>query len=61
VLTCQQLVGWLTDYLEGVLPDRAWFEVEDHLAGCRGCVIYVEQMQAVISALRRLGTEEIVR
>jgi anti-sigma factor RsiW len=52
-LTCQELVELVTAYIEGALPlhERARFEA--HLAVCRGCTIYVEQMRQTI---RLLGT-----
>jgi anti-sigma factor RsiW len=53
-LTCQELVELVTAYIEGALPlnERARFEA--HLAVCRGCRIYLEQIRQTISLLGTL-------
>jgi anti-sigma factor RsiW len=47
-LACRELVQFVTDYLEGVLPraDRARFE--QHIASCRGCAAYLRQMRELV-------------
>jgi anti-sigma factor RsiW len=47
-LSCQELVELVTDYLEGVLPDAERERFDAHLATCRGCRTYVEQMRATL-------------
>ncbi|MGN6358798.1 MAG: anti-sigma factor family protein, partial [Thermomicrobiales bacterium] len=56
-LSCQELVELVTDYLEGALSaeDRARFEA--HLATCRGCTAYVEQMRLTIRLVHRLSAD----
>jgi anti-sigma factor RsiW len=58
-LTCQELVELVTEYLEQTLPpaDRARFEA--HLAGCRGCRTYLEQMRQTIQLLGTVPEETI--
>lgn len=58
-LTCQELVELVTEYLEGTLSpeDRGRFEA--HLATCRGCRTYLEQMRQMITLLGRLTEEAI--
>jgi anti-sigma factor RsiW len=58
-LTCKDLVELITDYLEGELPLEERQRFETHLAGCRGCRAYLDQMRQTI---RTLGvyTEEMV-
>jgi anti-sigma factor RsiW len=53
-LTCQGLVELITDYLENTLAveDRVRFEA--HLAGCRACTNYLEQMRQTIQLMGRL-------
>jgi len=53
-LTCQELVELVTAYIEGALTlhERARFEA--HLAVCRGCTTYLEQMRQTISLLGTL-------
>jgi hypothetical protein len=47
-LTCQELVELVTDYFENALgpADRARFEA--HVADCRGCDIYLHQIQTTL-------------
>ena len=54
-VTCQQFVELVTDYFEGALPLRTLSQVEEHLVMCDWCVAYVEQMQATVDSLRKLG------
>jgi anti-sigma factor RsiW len=58
-LACKDLVELVTDYLEGALPppDRERFEA--HIAGCEGCLNYVEQMRHTIRAVGKLTEESI--
>jgi anti-sigma factor RsiW len=58
-LACKDLVELVTDYLEGALPppDRERFEA--HIAGCDGCLTYVEQMRHTIRAVGKLTEESI--
>ena len=58
-LTCKQLVELVTDYLEGALSpaDRARFDA--HLAGCRGCRAYLEQMRRTVRTLGELREDSI--
>jgi anti-sigma factor RsiW len=57
-LACKELVGLVTDYLDGVLPAdwRAGFD--GHLAGCAGCTEYVAQIRFTIQALKELKTAD---
>ena len=40
-MTCRELVGFLDDYLEGVLPDGTRMTFDEHLAVCPNCVAYL--------------------
>lgn len=50
-LTCQELVELVTAYVEGALPAAQQARFEEHLAGCRGCRTYMEQMRQTIRAV----------
>ena len=56
---CREVVELVTEYLEGTLPAPERDALEQHLAGCRGCTAYIEQMRAVIS-LAGSGSPEAV-
>ncbi|MDQ6670385.1 MAG: zf-HC2 domain-containing protein [Chloroflexota bacterium] len=58
-LPCQELVELVTDYLEGRLPPPEQLRFEAHLAGCRGCRTYLEQMRQTLRALGKLSEESI--
>jgi predicted anti-sigma-YlaC factor YlaD len=58
-VTCRQFVELVTEYFEGALQARTLSQVEEHLVMCDWCIIYVEQMQATIVALRELGDEHL--
>lgn len=58
-LTCQELVELVTDYLEGALPAHERARFDEHLANCRHCRVYLEQMRRTIRAVGRLTVETI--
>jgi anti-sigma factor RsiW len=58
-LPCQELVELVTDYLEGRLAPIEQRRFEAHLALCRGCRTYLEQMRQTVRALGRLPEESI--
>ena len=58
-LPCQELVELVTDYLEGRLAPIEQRRFEAHLALCRGCRTYLEQMRQTILALGKLSEESI--
>lgn len=58
-LTCQELVEWVTAYLENALPEADRARVETHLAACDGCERYVEQLRQTIDTLGTLREQDI--
>lgn len=58
-LTCQQLVELMTDYFEGALPADEREQFERHLARCRGCGVYLDQMRATLRLLGALNADDI--
>jgi len=40
-LTCEQVIGLITDYLESALTPEVIAELEAHLDGCEPCVAYL--------------------
>jgi predicted anti-sigma-YlaC factor YlaD len=54
MLSCKQVTGLVTDYLEGRmgLGDRMRFHV--HLGMCKSCRAYLRQMKATVAALGHL-------
>jgi anti-sigma factor RsiW len=60
-MSCRELVGVITDYLEGTLPSEHRDRFELHLAECPYCVNYLDQMRATIEALGELKEEALDR
>jgi anti-sigma factor RsiW len=58
-LTCQELVELVTEYLENSLEANERARFEAHIAGCRGCANYLEQMRQTIRLMGRLTEESI--
>jgi predicted MFS family arabinose efflux permease len=56
LLRCVDVVELLTDYLEGALGKLARRRVDNHLAGCGPCRLYLEQMRQTTVFLRQLPT-----
>jgi anti-sigma factor RsiW len=58
-MTCKELVEVVTDYLEGRLPDATLAQLEEHLAACDGCTLYVEQMKLTLRTLGQIPEETV--
>ena len=58
-IVCRELVELVTPYLEGVLPANEVAAIEQHLDGCDGCRMYVEQMRQTIRAIGHIPHEPI--
>ena len=59
MLTCQEMVELVTDYLEGRLDDAARRRFEEHVAECDACTLYIEQMRLTIAALGHIPPESV--
>jgi anti-sigma factor RsiW len=58
-LVCQQVVGLVTDYLEGALSPAEHRRFEAHLAGCPHCTEYLAQMRETIRLAGRLAPDDL--
>ena len=58
-MTCKELVELVTEYLEGSLSDDIRARMDQHLSGCEGCTIYVEQMRQTIRLTGHLREEDL--
>jgi anti-sigma factor RsiW len=59
IISCQEVVELVTDYLEGELDDATRTELEAHLALCPGCHTYVEQMRQTIDELGHVPVDTL--
>lgn len=53
-LACRELVQLVTDYLEGVLPAAERDRFDRHIASCRGCAAYLQQMRKLVRVSGRI-------
>lgn len=58
-LTCQQLVEWVTAFLDGALDPRCERLFIDHLARCEGCENYLDQVRRTVCSLGELPNETL--
>jgi predicted anti-sigma-YlaC factor YlaD len=59
LITCQQLVELVTDYVEDRLPLPERMSFEEHLAVCGPCRNYLDQMRETIRLTGSLEEESI--
>jgi anti-sigma factor RsiW len=58
-LGCREILGLVTEYLEGTLPPGQRRRFEEHLRRCDGCETYLEQMRQTIEALGALREDSL--
>ncbi|HLW00693.1 MAG TPA: zf-HC2 domain-containing protein [Ktedonobacterales bacterium] len=58
-LSCQEVVGLVTEYLEAALLPTAQARFEEHIADCSGCQAYIQQIQQTIAMLRKLAEDPL--
>ncbi len=61
-LPCSEIIGFLADYIDRVLPPETIAEFERHLALCASCVAYLASYKETIRAAREVARfdEQIV-
>ncbi len=59
-MNCKELVELITSYLEDSLPPDERARFEEHLASCKGCQGYMQQMQTTIRLTGKLTEDEVV-
>lgn len=55
LMTCKELEGLTTDYLEEALASPKRQDFEAHLEGCTNCQKYLGEMRALVEASHKLG------
>ena len=55
--TCQTLLCYLSDYIDGELSEELCQAIEKHTAGCENCRIVVDTLRKTISLYRATGEE----
>lgn len=52
--TCRDLLGGLSDYLDGEASGELCAEIERHLAGCEKCRVVVDTLRKTVTLYRQL-------
>jgi anti-sigma factor RsiW len=58
-VTCIELVELVTEYLEGSMPAEQRSRFEEHVSGCDGCTMYLEQFRVTIRLTGMLSEEQV--
>jgi anti-sigma factor RsiW len=58
-LTCREVVGLVSDYLDHALTADEAELLERHLSSCAGCDRYVDQMRFTIEMVGRIRGQEV--
>ena len=59
MLTCQELVELITDYVEGALDPERHAEVARHLSECDECLRYASQLQQTGRVLASMPADNL--
>ena len=59
LLTCQEVLDYLTAYLDGTLPLGEHARMDEHLAVCPECVAYLKNFQATIALTQRACADDL--
>jgi anti-sigma factor RsiW len=59
VITCQEFVEMVTDYMENVLLPETKAQFEKHADNCPGCDTYLNQMRQTIAILHKIADEPV--
>lgn len=56
---CRDLLGHLSDYVDGDLEDALCVEIETHMAECENCRVVVDTLRKTVSLYQSLPPEPI--
>ena len=57
---CQELLGSLSEYIDGELPANLCAEIEKHLEGCDNCRVVLNTTKRTIDLVRIAPEEEAI-
>jgi anti-sigma factor RsiW len=58
-ISCREVVELLSDYLDGALPEPERVRVDEHLAGCDGCTLVLDELRETIRLTGMLTVERL--
>jgi hypothetical protein len=53
-IACREFVELVTEHMEGTLPETLERAIAEHLELCEPCLVYLEQMRAIVTELHEL-------
>jgi anti-sigma factor RsiW len=59
MMTCEQFVELVTEYLEDAMDADTRQRFDDHLALCPGCVTYLDQIRETVRHAGHLHPEDL--
>jgi anti-sigma factor (TIGR02949 family) len=59
MLTCEELVGLLADYLDGSLEPETARALERHLDGCASCLNFIKTYRATTDWVKEISYEDM--
>jgi anti-sigma factor RsiW len=59
MMSCEQFVELVTEYLEDAMDADTRTRFEDHLALCPGCVTYLDQIKETVLRAGQLQPEDL--
>ena len=57
--TCHELLGDLSEYLDGNLPQTICDEIEQHMADCENCRVVVDTMRKTVDLYHTLPQPDL--
>ena len=58
-MNCEQLVTYLSDYIDQDLSEELRAEAREHLASCQNCSVVLDSTQKMIFLCRQTGSQGI--
>lgn len=58
-MTCEELVTYLSEYIDGDLSEDLRADAQEHLATCNNCHVVLDTTQRMIVLLRQSGPHAI--
>jgi anti-sigma factor RsiW len=58
-MTCREVIGFIMDYIDGVLAPAERSEFEKHLVICRSCVAYLRTYELTVKMEITTRIEEV--
>jgi anti-sigma factor (TIGR02949 family) len=59
VETCRDVIGLLTEYIDGALAPKLVVRLEEHLKDCSACEEFLQSLRAIRDAVRSFRCDEV--